>query len=189
MDNGASSYRRFLDGDDTGIVEIIRDYKDGLTLYINGLVCNIFIAEELMEEVFFKLVTKKPRYTNKYSFKTWLYTIGRNMAIDYIRHNSMFSNESVDGYENFLIEEETVEESYLREERRIVVHKALSKLKPEYRQILYLIYFEDFNNSEAAIIMKKNKHQIENLIYRARLSLKSQLNKEGFVYEDLSRNC
>jgi RNA polymerase sigma-70 factor (ECF subfamily) len=30
MDNGASSYRRFLEGDDNGIVEIIRDYKDGL---------------------------------------------------------------------------------------------------------------------------------------------------------------
>ncbi len=29
MDNGASSYRRFLKGDDNGIVEIIRDYKDG----------------------------------------------------------------------------------------------------------------------------------------------------------------
>lgn len=29
MDNGASSYRRFLDGDDEGIVEIIKDYKDG----------------------------------------------------------------------------------------------------------------------------------------------------------------
>ena len=36
MDNGASSYRRFLDGDDEGIVEIIRDYKDGLILYLNA---------------------------------------------------------------------------------------------------------------------------------------------------------
>lgn len=27
MDNGASSYRRFLDGDDKGLAEIVRDYK------------------------------------------------------------------------------------------------------------------------------------------------------------------
>ena len=33
MDNGASSYRRFLEGDDNGIVEIIRDYKDGLIFF------------------------------------------------------------------------------------------------------------------------------------------------------------
>ena len=36
MDNGASSYRRFLDGDDKGLVDIIRDYKDGLILFLNG---------------------------------------------------------------------------------------------------------------------------------------------------------
>ncbi len=41
MDNGASSYRRFLDGDDKGIAEIVGDYKDGLILYLNGYVNNI----------------------------------------------------------------------------------------------------------------------------------------------------
>lgn len=46
MENGASSYRRFLDGDDAGIVEIIKDYKDGLILYLNGFVQNIYTAEE-----------------------------------------------------------------------------------------------------------------------------------------------
>ena len=62
MDNGASSYRRFLDGDDEGIVEIIRDYKDGLILYLNGFTRNISTAEELMEETFVKLATRKPRF-------------------------------------------------------------------------------------------------------------------------------
>jgi mRNA degradation ribonuclease J1/J2 len=57
MDNGACSYRRFLDGDDTGLSEIVKDYKDGLTLYLNGIVSNIFVAEELMEET--KRVVKK----------------------------------------------------------------------------------------------------------------------------------
>ena len=58
MDNGASSYRRFLDGDDKGLAEIVGDYKDGLILYLNGYVNNIFIAEELTEDTFFRLITK-----------------------------------------------------------------------------------------------------------------------------------
>ena len=185
MDNGASSYRRFLDGDDDGIVEIIKDYKDGLTLYLNGYVNNIFVAEELMEETFFKLMMKKPRFTGKYSFKTWLYTIGRNVAIDYVRHNEKISDTSIDDLENYLYEEDSIESSYLREERKIAVHKALRKLKAEYRQVLFLIYFENFSNAEAASVMKKSKHQLENLVYRARLSLRSELDKEGFVYEEL----
>ena len=81
MDNGASSYRRFLDGDDNGLAEIVRDYSDGLILYLNGIVCNIFVAEDLMEETLYKIITKKPRFNAKYSFKTWLYTIGRNVAM------------------------------------------------------------------------------------------------------------
>lgn len=61
----------------------------------------------------------------------------------------------------------------------------MRKLKPEYFQVLYLIYFEEFSNTDAAVIMKKNKRQIENLIYRAKGSLKSELKKEGFEYEEL----
>ena len=52
MDNGASSYRRFLEGDDNGIVEIIKDYKDGLNLFLNQYVNNIYVAEELAEDTF-----------------------------------------------------------------------------------------------------------------------------------------
>lgn len=56
MDNGASSYRRFLEGDDSGIVEIIRDYKDGLILFLNRYVNNIHTAEELAEDTFLELL-------------------------------------------------------------------------------------------------------------------------------------
>ena len=62
MDNGASSYRRFLEGDSNGIVEIIRDYKDGLILYLNGIVQNLYVAEDLTEDTFVKLVVKKPYF-------------------------------------------------------------------------------------------------------------------------------
>ena len=44
MDNGASSYRRFLDGDDKGLAEIVRDYRDDLILYLNGIVNSICTA-------------------------------------------------------------------------------------------------------------------------------------------------
>lgn len=88
MDNGASSYRRFLDGDDRGIAEIVGEYKDGLILYLNGYVGNIFIAEELTEDTFFRLITKKPHYAGKSSFKSWLYAIGRHVAVDFLRHHA-----------------------------------------------------------------------------------------------------
>lgn len=185
MDNGASSYRRYLDGDDTGIAEIIKEYKDGLTLYINGYVNNIFVAEELMEETFFKLATKRPHFKEKSSFKTWLYTIAGNETIDYLRRSRKISSDPIDEFENYLAEETDVEKEYLINEQKILLHRTMRKLKSEYFQVLYLIYFEGFTNSEAAVIMKKNKRQIENLIYRAKSALKTNLEKEGFTYEEL----
>ncbi len=189
MDNGASSYRRFLDGDDGGIVEIIEEYKDGLVLYLNSFVGNIQTAEDLMEDVFVKLVTRKPHFWGKCSFKTWLYTIGRNVAIDFIRHRSkipeVFVDESMeDTFFDREDEEANIESVHLKEERKIVVHRALRRIKPEYRQVLYLLFFEEFDRGEIAQVMKKSRRQIENLIYRAKLSLKSELEKEGFVYEE-----
>ena len=130
MDNGASSYRRFLDGDDKGLGEIVRDYKDGLMLYLNSFVNNICVAEELMEEI-------------------------------------------------------DLEKAYLAVERKMAVHRAMKKLHPEYRQVLWLIYFDGFSSAEAGLVMKKSSRQMKNLVYRAKSALKSELDKEGFVYEEL----
>ncbi|MBS7175491.1 MAG: RNA polymerase subunit sigma-24, partial [Clostridiales bacterium] len=62
MDNGTASYRRFRsEGDENGLVEIIRDYKDGLILYLNSFVGNLHTAERLAEDTFVLLGTKKPK--------------------------------------------------------------------------------------------------------------------------------
>ncbi len=185
MDNGASSYRRFLDGDDNGLTEIVRDYKDGLILYLNGFVGNVYIAEELMEETFFKIITKKPKFTQKYSFKTWLYTIGRNVAIDYLRKNSKNTEIPIEEVENCLQEEYNLEEIYIKKEQGIELRRAMKKINPEYFQVLWLLYFEGFTSAETSVIIKKSPRQMKNLIYRAKEALKSELDKEGFVYEEL----
>ena len=185
MDNGASSYRRFLAGDDGAIAEIVGDYKDGLTLYLNGYVGNIYIAEELTEDTFFRLITKRPRFSGKSKFKSWLYAIGRNVAVDYIRHNSRIITTPIEDMEGYLSDEYSLEQSYIKEERKIAVHKALSKLSSDYRTVLWLVYFEGFSNKEAASVLKKSDRQVKNLLYRAKQSLKSILEREGLTYEEL----
>ncbi|MBP5379829.1 MAG: RNA polymerase sigma factor [Ruminococcus sp.] len=186
MDNGASSYRRFRDnGDKNGLAEIIHDYKDGLIFYLASIVGNIHTAEDLAEDTFVLLGTKKPKNKEKASFRTWLYTIGRNLAIDHLRHISRHREIPLEEVSELISEEDSLETAYLHEERKIIVHRALRQLKPEYRQVLWLIYFEELSCRETALIMKKSIHNIETLVYRARLSLKSQLEKEGYEYENL----
>lgn len=167
MDNGASSYRRFLQGDENGIVEIIRDYKDGLILYLNSLTQNVCIAEELMEEIFLRLLVVKPRFSARYSFKTWLYTIGRNTAIDYLRRNAKSVNMTAKEMQNILSEEESLEQSYIREEEKIIVHRAMDQLNANYRQVLYLTFFEDFSTEQIAAV----RSVVPSALYTGRLCL------------------
>ena len=186
MDNGASSYRRFRDqGDESGLADIIRDYRDGLIFYLNSIVNNIHTAEDLAEDTFVLLGTKKPRDQGTGSFKTWLYTIGRNLALNHLKKTSRANVVPLDACPETADSEDNLILSYIREERRQIIHKSLKKLKPEYRQVLWLIYFEDFSNKDVAAVMRKSVHSVETLVYRARKSLRSQLEMEGFTYEEL----
>ena len=185
MDNGACSYRRFLDGDDEGVVEIVRDYKDGLILFLNRYVHNVHIAEELAEETFFRIIIRKPHFVRKGSFKTWLYTIGRNTAIDHVKRSGRIVNTDFEDLERASDDEEALERTYIREEEKIIVHRALSNINPDYGRVLYLKFFEDLSNDEIAAVLKRNKRQIENLLYQSKRALRSELDKEGFHYEGL----
>lgn len=185
MDIGASSYRRFLDGDDSGFVELVRDYKDGLIFYLDSFTRNIHIAEELMQETFAKLATKRPHYNGKASFKTWLYTIARNVALDELRKLKKVNTTALEEVANYLPDEADLEREYLQEEQRITVHRKMRTLKPEHSQVLYLVYFEEQSNAETAKIMGKTKRQIENLLYSAKRALKAELGKEGIFDEAL----
>ena len=50
-----------------------------------------------------------------------------------------------------------------------------------------IINVDDENKyiKQVAKVMKKSKRQVENLIYRAKRALKTELDKEGFIYEEL----
>lgn len=184
MERGIDSYRRFLQGDDNGLAEIICTYKDGLIFYLNGFVNDLNAAEELTEETFVKLVMKRPHFLQNSAFKTWLYTIGRNTAIDYLRRGKK-TEVPLEDCPQLCAEEVSLEQSYIRQENKIMLHRCMKRLKPEYQQVLWLAYFEGFSYQQIGRIMRKTTHSVETLAYRARLALKKILTQEGFEYENL----
>ncbi|HQC49400.1 MAG TPA: RNA polymerase sigma factor [Bacillota bacterium] len=189
LDNGARNYRRFLEGDDDGLVEIVREYKDGLMLFLNTYVRNMTVAEDLAEDTFVRLVTKKPSFRGASSFRTWLYAIGRYVAIDHLRRASKETLMPMETAEKMSADDflEQLELDYLKEERKIAIHRALSQLKQDYREVLWLLYFEELSYKDAARVMKKTHRSVEALAYRARKALKEILEDlEGeWNHEDL----
>ena len=184
MDNCANNYNRFLGGDRNSFTELIKEYWDGLTLYLTGFTESFTEAEELAEETFLKLYTDKPVFSQKSLFKTWLYSVGRYTALYHMRKKRKIKETNIDNFYD-ISDKNDIENNYIKEENKKLLHNVMKKLNSDYQQVLYLVYFENFSNNETAEIMMKNERQIRNLLYRAKGALKSLLEREGFVYEEL----
>ena len=177
MDNGESSYRRFLDGDENAFGEILDMYSENLIFFINRYVNNISVAQELSEDVFVEILLHKKRYNFKTSLKTYLFTIGRNKAVSYVRRCSR-RPECAYAYIENEADRKNIEDEFIKKEQERLLHKAIEKLNKDYKTVLHLVYFENMSNDEAAKVMKKSKKQIENLLYRAKQVLKKELESE-----------
>lgn len=65
-----------------------------------------------------------------------------------------------------------------------MINKALLSLPKDYREVLYLLYFDEMSYEEISKIMKKSVKQIYNLAFRGKTMLKKILEKDGFIYEE-----
>ena len=178
MDNGASSYRRFLEGDLSAFEEIIDTYRDSLIFFINRYVSDLDLAEDIAADTFAAVLLKPEKYNFSVSLKTYLFTIGKNRAIDILRRKKRHGTVSLDVIPADTVSEESFIEDILRDEEKKRLHKAINGLRDDYREAVHLVYFEDMSVSEAAAVMGKGKRQVENLLYRARKALKETLGSE-----------
>ncbi len=183
MGNGESSYRRFLAGDNEGMLEIVCEYQAGLMLFLNSYVQDIHLAEDLAEDTFLELMIKHPKFSGKSSFKTWLFAIGRNITAKHLRKHAKLSVVPLES-QDYISVEDDIEDNYIKTEQKRMIHQALHQLKLEYRQVLFLSYFEGFSIAEIALIMKKSEKSVKNYLYKAKIALRAELERSGFDYEE-----
>ena len=179
MDNGASSYRRFLAGDETAFDEILDLYRENLIFFINRFVRDTAAAEDLAIDAFLELLVHKNRYNFKTSLKTYLFMLGRSKAIDYLRHRARWKTIELSEAQGEEDSGFSIEDRLLAEERSRVLSAALETLPEEMRCAVHLIYFEGLSYEETAKVMKKSKKQVDNLLYRAKRKLRSVIGMEG----------
>lgn len=179
MDHGACSYRRFLDGDESAFDEIMKELFHGLVFFVDRYVHDVHAAEDIAIDAFSDLIVHKHRYNFKVSLKTYLYMIGRSRALDYIKHRKVIAFTELSEASELSSGEKSLEEQALAEERKRVVNAAVSGLPEDMQVVIHLIYFEEMTYEEAAKVMKKNRKQVDNLLYRAKKELRSLLGEDG----------
>ena len=177
-------YRRYLEGDEDALAAIIRSTIDFLLQFTGSLVRDAAAAEEIVDDAYVQIAVKKHAFRGDSHLKTYLCAVCRNRAVDHLRR---CTNRREDLLDDWLTdpETETVEARFLRTERDEWLHNAIEKLPDDYRTALLLVYFEGLSHPEVAQVMRRTRRQTENLIFRARASLRAALEKEGYSYEDL----
>ena len=179
MDNGASSYRRFLDGDESGFDSIMEEYFHKLVFFLDGYVHDTHTAEDIAMDAFSDLIVHKNRYNFKVTLKTYLFMIARSRALDFLKGRKRKNTVSFSEAEEFPDDGKTPEEFVLCDEKHRSVNAAIGKLSEDMRVAVHLIYFEEMSYEEAAKVMKKNKKQVDNLLYRAKKELRTILGEDG----------
>ena len=180
MDNGERCYRRYLEGEDEAFNEIVKALYDKLVFFIERYVHDHGLAEELAIDTFAEVMVHKTRYDFRSSVKTYIFMIGRSRALTYLKRNKARRDVSLEELEPTLCDKQASELLLTRERDRLL-HAAIAQLPEEMGVVIHLVYFEGLSYDEVARVMKKNKKQVDNLLYRAKKQLREILKEEGVM--------
>lgn len=180
METDEALYRCFLGGDEEGLRALMERYGNALTLYICGYIHDVHESEDLMIEAFAYLVAKRPNIWEN-SFKPYLYKSARHLALRQASRQRLHPHFSLDELSGEPESAELIESVVQTGERDRLLRLCMARLPDDYREALYLIYFEGVRYAEAAEIMGKTEKQITDLAYRGRQSLRRLLEQEGIT--------
>ena len=173
-------YLLFLKNDNEAFNMLVKKYRKSLISFIIKYVKNIEIAEDLAQDAFVYMLINKKEFDFKYTFKTYLYTIAKSRAINYLKKEkkkiifdeSYMLNTDIESFE------ETLDATLIRKEKYEILYKNLKNLKQDYKLAIYLADFQGFKYEEISRILNKTLPQTKMLIHRARKALKKLLKKE-----------
>lgn len=146
--------------------EIVEKYSDMIFRIAYQYLFNNYDAEDIVQEVLVKLLTKKVIFKDEEHVKSWLIRVTINQCLDY---KKTLAKRSVVPIENMEIPFEQKEEGILEE---------LQLLKEDERNILYLYYYEGYKIKEIAKILKQKQNTINSKLTRARKKLKEIMEVE-----------
>lgn len=173
-------YQEFLNGSQESFEAIVIKHKDRMIYFLQRYIKNIEIAEDLAQDVFVYVLIHRTNYDFQYSLKTYLYTIAKSKALNYIKREKRIVH-IVE--EERICEEEELEEKAFQNEKKRNLIQDIKKLKEEYQSAIYLADIEELSYKEIGNILQKNNSQVKVLIHRARKALTKIVREEGEKYE------
>jgi RNA polymerase sigma-70 factor (ECF subfamily) len=174
-------------GDEVAFAEIVRRYRNQITNYVYRMTNDYDLAVDLAQETFMRVYAAAERYQTSYAFSTYIYRIATNLAISELRRRkrrrlvslSSFFHERespTDTCELDIQDAAPLQDvTYVEDERRAAVARAIATLPEKYRAPLVLRDVEERSYEEIACILQMNEGTVKSRINRARTFLRDKL--------------
>jgi RNA polymerase sigma-70 factor (ECF subfamily) len=173
-------------GDAAAFTELVMRYQNRLLTVLEHLVGNREQAEDLTQEVFFRVFRAAPRYEPGAKFSTWLFTIANNVASNALRSRSRRREVGVpegNGDSTALRLDQLAKaasgamptRALDKAEQAQMVRHAVAALSERQRMALLLAKFEGMSYQDIALTMNLSVQAIKSLLSRARVNLKELL--------------
>ena len=147
---------QYIQGNEACLEMLINRHKDRIFTTIILIVKDSYIAEDLFQETFIKIIKnlKKGKYNEEGKFLPWAIRIARNMAIDYFRKMKRMpivtGSDGEDVFRKIKLAVDNREEQMIRLEKESMVRAVINKLPEEQRQVLILRHYGDLSFKEIA---------------------------------------
>lgn len=173
-----SLVQRALESNDQGaFAELMARYRDPIFYMLLKMINNRDDAEDLMIETFGKAFKRLKQYSPKFAFSTWLFKIASNGAIDSIRKKRIkalsldqgFTDSDGDSFEIQVPDDGLDPFQTLEKKQRVAkVREVVAQLKPRYRRLVELRYFEELSYDEIAQELDLPLGTVKAQLFRAR---------------------
>ena len=172
-------------GEPKAFEKLMQRYRKSVYYTLLKMVRNEEDAEDLTQEAFAKAFASIHNFDAKYSFSTWLFRIATNNCIDFIRkkklqtlsiHASNSESGNSSGVTDVKDEDMNPNEQMLSDQRKKIVHDAVEKLSPRYRQLIELRFFQELSYEEIADTLELPLGTVKAQLHRAKELLNTMMN-------------
>ena len=172
--------RKVTQGDVVAFEQIFNLHKGPILNFLNSMVKNQRLAEELAQDTFLKAYRYRESFQGHgQQYKSWLWTLARNSAIDYLRKHTEYSLDAMEDEgegksEMYLIDRDqmAVDEKIIQHTSIAEIQKVMNTLPLQQQEALKLRILSELSYEEVATVMKMTVAKVKTLIHRGRNSLK-----------------
>jgi RNA polymerase sigma-70 factor (ECF subfamily) len=166
------------DGDEEAFAHLVRRHSIGLHRAVARILSDETEAWDVVQMAFLKAWQKIHRYDPRYSFTTWLYRIGTNLAIDLLRSRSSRERTHKAGTEHHLRLVGPGEGAGTRadtNEADGILRQLVQVLTPQQRSAFVLREMEGLDTADVAAVLGCSATTVRNHIFQARKVLRQQI--------------